>query len=252
MDEPTGDGDWLKTLIRVNVGRMIDTGARIRIRRAQKFARKRIDSFSGDLTSSLSSIHWLDKDALMRFQVGSSGEFSAAIQDYRSMWGESAAAAGAQAAYNISGEALFDRKLGGHVTCSTMIVNPIYKRMLLTLHHKYHTWQQFGGHPEGEQTPILAAHREALEESGITDLKFFPTPIDVDIHGAECPPGYSNKHIDICFAAITTSLETELSDESDAIEWVTVQEAEKLGVADRVLFLGLLSFGLLAAKSNAV
>ncbi|MET9485366.1 NUDIX domain-containing protein [Nocardia sp. NPDC006630] len=166
------------------------------------------------------------------------------MQSYRSMWGESTAATDAQAAYGRAGTALFDRKPDGHVTCSTMIINPIARTMLLTLHHKYRTWQQFGGHPEGEQKPILAARREAQEESGLTDLKFFPTPIDVDIHDAECPPGCSNKHIDVCFAASTASIETRISTESDAIEWVTIDEAAELGVTDRVLLLGLLSFGL--------
>ncbi|WP_460746302.1 NUDIX hydrolase [Nocardia goodfellowii] len=160
------------------------------------------------------------------------------------MWGRSTVVTDARVAHDRAGESLFDRRPWYHATCSAMIINPTARKMLLTLHHKYHTWQQFGGHPDGEQAPILTAHREALEESGLSDLKFFPTPIDVDIHDAECPLGCSNKHIDVCFAATTTSLEARVSPESDALRWVTIEEAAEMDATDRVLLLGLLSFGL--------
>ena len=75
----------------------------------------------------------------------------------------------------------------GHVTGSGLVLNPESKRVLLLHHRKLQLWLQMGGHGEDEFDPSRTALREAFEESGLTDLAFFPNPvqpmlIDVDTH----------------------------------------------------------------------
>ncbi len=75
----------------------------------------------------------------------------------------------------------------GHVTGSGLILDPGNKRVLLLHHRKLQLWLQMGGHGEDEFDPSRTALREAFEESGLTDLAFFPNPaqptlIDVDAH----------------------------------------------------------------------
>jgi 8-oxo-dGTP pyrophosphatase MutT (NUDIX family) len=80
----------------------------------------------------------------------------------------------------------FDRRtLPGHITASSIVMED--GRLLMIFHPSLNKWLQPGGHLESGETPLQAAKREALEETGIScELHKWHdehcTPIDIDIH----------------------------------------------------------------------
>lgn len=77
----------------------------------------------------------------------------------------------------------------GHLTASSLIVDPDQGRVLLTLHPIVGRWLQTGGHCErGDVDLRAAALREAREESGIDGLIIAPTPLRLDRHEVRCRP----------------------------------------------------------------
>ena len=115
----------------------------------------------------------------------------------------------------------------GHVTASTLIVDPD-RRVLLCLHGRMRTWMQLGGHCEpGDATLAGAALREATEESGIAGLRLDPDPIDVHIHPVRCRPAGGRPatptyHHDVRFLAYAPRGAVErVSEESHALGWFT-------------------------------
>lgn len=115
----------------------------------------------------------------------------------------------------------------GHVTASTLIVDPD-RRVLLCLHGRMNTWMQLGGHCEpGDTTLAAAALREATEESGIPGLRLDPDPIDVHIHPVRCrpsdgQPASPTHHYDVRFVAFAPRGAIEqVSEESHALGWFT-------------------------------
>lgn len=107
----------------------------------------------------------------------------------------------------------------GHVTASALVLDATGGRVLLCLHGKFHKWVQLGGHCEpADLTLAGAALREATEESGITDLRIDPVPIDVDVHPVSCQGG--SMHYDVRFVAIAPPGAVErVSAESTALGW---------------------------------
>jgi 8-oxo-dGTP pyrophosphatase MutT (NUDIX family) len=90
----------------------------------------------------------------------------------------------------------------GHLTGSAAVVDPAGPAVLLTLHRKLGRWLQLGGHCDGDGNLAGTALREAVEESGIPDLRVVPEPVDLDIHAVPCPPGIEGWHLDVRFAVV--------------------------------------------------
>lgn len=123
-----------------------------------------------------------------------------------------------------------DRALGvGHVVASAWVVSPDRARVLLHHHKKLDRWLQFGGHLDGDKTPLDAARRELAEESGlsahhtqiVSDRVF-----DVDIHLIPANPKEpEHLHLDVrfCFAA-DPAAPLAVSAESHAVRWFDVDE----------------------------
>ena len=119
--------------------------------------------------------------------------------------------------------ACFDRnEYSGHITGSAFILSPDKTSVLLALHGKLHRWLQLGGHAEGETEIANVAFREAMEESGISQLSICdPVPIDLDIHEipakGNVPPHF---HYDVRFLLISESADFICSHESLELKWV--------------------------------
>ena len=109
----------------------------------------------------------------------------------------------------------------GHITASTVIVDPSRRAVLLTLHPRVGLWVQVGGHCEPEDHTLLdAAVREAREESGIESLSFDPMPLGLDIHPITCSLGVPTRHYDVRFLAVAPEgAEYVVSDESLDLHW---------------------------------
>ncbi|WP_045875507.1 NUDIX domain-containing protein [Pseudofrankia sp. DC12] len=63
-----------------------------------------------------------------------------------------------------------------HLTASAVVVHPETGRVLLRWHERMESWLQVGGHGDpGEDDPVAVALREGREETGLTDLRPWPT-----------------------------------------------------------------------------
>ena len=118
----------------------------------------------------------------------------------------------------------------GHVTGSAFILSPDGTSILLALHAKLNKWVQLGGHADGDPRIEEVALREALEESGLDGLSFLQQiPLDLDIH--EIPPHKTIKghlHYDVRFLLQSKTSRFLCSNESLALEWVSLEQVEKL------------------------
>ncbi len=118
-------------------------------------------------------------------------------------------------------DAMWRSCVSGHLTASTVIVDPSRGAVLLTLHPRIGRWVQVGGHCEPEDATLLAAaRREAVEESGIEALTMDPVPIHLDVHGLTCSLGVPTRHFDVRFLAVTPpGAEPVISAESLDLRW---------------------------------
>ena len=115
----------------------------------------------------------------------------------------------------------------GHLTGSCLLLDKNYERILLTHHAKLNRWLQPGGHSDLENDLALVALREAREESGLPNIEMLENSIlDLDIHYI---PANSKEvghfHYDVRFLfAATGSNEYVLSEESNALAWVGMEQ----------------------------
>ncbi len=122
----------------------------------------------------------------------------------------------------------FDRDcFPGHITASAWIVSRESQAVLLTHHRKLDRWLQLGGHTDGEADVLVAALREAEEESGLADFEPMPVAggpeiLDVDIHLIPARAGEpAHEHHDIRFLLQVSEAQTirRQASESKAIQW---------------------------------
>ncbi len=129
----------------------------------------------------------------------------------------------------------------GHVTGSALVVNHTLSKVLLTHHKKLGIWLQLGGHADGNPKCHEVAMTEALEESGLSDLKFLNyeeqlfgsayksqcIPFDLDTHlipkSSKDPEHW---HFDVRFIIVANELEEPLiSEESHDVRWFDLNQA---------------------------
>jgi coenzyme F420-0:L-glutamate ligase len=118
-------------------------------------------------------------------------------------------------------DAMWRSCVSGHLTASTVVIDPSRNAVLLTLHPRLRRWVQLGGHCEpGDVSLSAAALREAREESGIAELELDPVPVDLDVHPVTCSLGLPTRHYDVRFVARTRpGAEAVISDESLDLRW---------------------------------
>lgn len=128
---------------------------------------------------------------------------------------------------------LFSRSnLEGHINGSGFLMNADLTKLLMTHHKALDKWLQFGGHSDGDENTMNVAARETMEESGIENFKPLINGIaDIDVH-----PIPENKkkgepehlHYDIRFIFTTDESEYIVSDESNDLRWLTLDEFKQL------------------------
>ncbi len=121
-----------------------------------------------------------------------------------------------------SSSACCDRTHGvGHFTGSAFVVSADGERTLLTHHRKLNRWLQPGGHADGDGDLQSVALREAIEETGLSELEVGAMIFDLDRHWIperKSEPGHW--HYDVRFLVRATgSEEFVISVESNDLRW---------------------------------
>jgi 8-oxo-dGTP pyrophosphatase MutT (NUDIX family) len=130
-----------------------------------------------------------------------------------------------------------DRFDPGHFTASGFVVSPDGSALLLIHHRRLDRWLQPGGHIDPEDvSPIAAAAREVLEETGITTEPIRPDLIDLDIHPIPPrAPEPAHEHFDLRFAFRALDADVIADEEVYNAVWVPWSQIESYAVDDSVI-----------------
>jgi 8-oxo-dGTP pyrophosphatase MutT (NUDIX family) len=127
----------------------------------------------------------------------------------------------------------YPRSLPLHITGSALVVHPPTRRVLLRWHERQERWMQVGGHGDpGESDPLEVARREAREETGLDDVRPWPSDeiaqvVIVDVPGNDREPAH--QHCDVRFILATDSPEAATPENSIAeLRWLSVDDAIRL------------------------
>lgn len=117
-------------------------------------------------------------------------------------------------------------RLAGHFTASCWLVDRRGERVLLTHHRKLGLWLQLGGHADGERDLRIAALKEALEESGLPDLRMEGGVFDLDRHWIPEHKGVqAHWHYDVRYVVRAGEDEAYVvSEESHDLAWRAIAE----------------------------
>jgi 8-oxo-dGTP pyrophosphatase MutT (NUDIX family) len=124
------------------------------------------------------------------------------------------------------------RSIPLHVTASALVLHPPTRRVLLRWHAKQQRWLQVGGHADpGEDDPWAIALREAREETGLVDLRHWPTPepalAQVAIVPVRAVPSEpAHEHGDLRYL-LATERPDDVAPEVEGVplRWVSIDEA---------------------------
>ncbi len=127
----------------------------------------------------------------------------------------------------------------GHITGSAWLVNRPGSHVLLTHHRKLGRWLQLGGHSDGEPDTLVAAKREAEEESGLAVDVVDPQIFDLDVH--EIPARAADPahwHYDVRFIFAARADAFRVSSESLELAWVPIADLHTHSTEESVLRMG--------------
>jgi 8-oxo-dGTP pyrophosphatase MutT (NUDIX family) len=144
----------------------------------------------------------------------------------------------------------FDRaRRPAHVTASAVVLSDDGDRVLLVRHRKLGLWLHPGGHVEpGDGGLADAARREAVEETGVEDLRPLGGPLDVHRHPGPCSPARDVDHLDVRFALLADRGSVPVvSEESTDVRWFPVDALPDDAVPDLAPLVGLALARLRAA-----
>ena len=137
---------------------------------------------------------------------------------------------------------LWSRSTPLHVTGSGFVVHPPTGRVLLRWHDRQQAWIQVGGHGDpGEGHPLDVARREAIEETGLHDVRPWPEvgepqllhAVIVSVPANDHEPAH--EHADLRYV-LATDAPDDASPEHDGadLRWLGVAEAIELTTAENV------------------
>lgn len=117
----------------------------------------------------------------------------------------------------------------GHLTGSAIVVDHDRSRFLLLHHRKLDRWLQPGGHADGDGDLGGVALREAVEETGIDDLRLVTPALDVDVHPIPARGDEpAHLHLDLRFLVLGgPGADPVGNHESRAVRWVELAELDR-------------------------
>lgn len=119
----------------------------------------------------------------------------------------------------------------GHLTASALILSPGMDEILMIDHLFLKRILPPGGHADGGRELREEAFREAVEETGVEELRSFgPHPLDIDTHPIPANPAKAegaHVHHDFMFAFVSRTRRTprHQPDEVSSARWTPVSEA---------------------------
>ncbi len=124
----------------------------------------------------------------------------------------------------------WDRTSPLHVTGSALIVHPPSSRILLRWHQRQQAWLQVGGHGDaGEHDPLAVALREGEEETGLADLRPWPTPELRHVAIVSVPAGKgepAHEHADLRYVLATSAPDAIVAENDQApLRWLSAADA---------------------------
>ncbi len=121
----------------------------------------------------------------------------------------------------------------GHFTASAFLLNNDKTKFLLMHHKKLDKWLQPGGHCDGDSNILNVAVKEAVEESGINEIKTINKEIfDIDTHYIlQTHKEPAHYHYDVRFLLKTVNNNNFIkNNESNELKWFNFSDYSKLDI----------------------
>lgn len=127
---------------------------------------------------------------------------------------------------------ILDRNLVAHFTGSAWIVNKERTKVLMVYHNLYQSWSWTGGHADGEADLLAVAMREAVEETGVSQVM----PVFDGIFALDVLPVWSHvrrgvfvpSHLHLNAAYLLEADEADAlsvcADENSGVAWIPLDE----------------------------
>ena len=120
-----------------------------------------------------------------------------------------------------------------HMTASSVIVNRERTKMLMAFHKIYQSWAWTGGHADGDRDLLAVAKREAMEETGVTEIRAISEDIFsleiLTVDGHEKRGVYVPSHLHLNVTYLLEADEREAlaikPDENSGVKWFSLKEA---------------------------
>ena len=117
-----------------------------------------------------------------------------------------------------------------HMTASSWLLND---KVLMIYHNIYHSWAWTGGHADGDRDLLAVAKREAMEETGVTEIRTISEDIFsleiLTVDGHEKRGVYVPSHLHLNVSYLLEADEEEVlrikPDENSGVRWFSLEEA---------------------------
>ena len=120
-----------------------------------------------------------------------------------------------------------------HMTASSWLLNATHDKVLMIYHNIYHSWAWTGGHADGDRDLLAVAKREAMEETGVTEIRAISEDIFsleiLTVDGHEKRGAYVPSHLHLNVSYLLEADEAEVlrikPDENSGVRWFFLEEA---------------------------
>ncbi len=129
-----------------------------------------------------------------------------------------------------------------HFTSSAIVLNETFDKILFAYHKIYDSWGWVGGHNDGDPDFAHVAIKEAMEETGIKDVRLFDDEIlGIDIimvpnHIKHSKYVSDHLHLNITYLLIAPESQAikHKPDENLGVRWFKLDEYESYVTEDRM------------------
>ena len=120
-----------------------------------------------------------------------------------------------------------------HMTASSWLLNATHDKVLMIYHNIYHSWAWTGVQADGDRDLLAVAKREAMEETGVTEIRTISEDIFsleiLTVDGHEKRGVYVPSHLHLNVSYLLEADEEEVlrikPDENSGVRWFFLEEA---------------------------